>query len=111
MPSSFNPMNLTKLEESLIEEFRARRTFTKVVHSLKGVYEETFVLVDEDWLKSALSRYKEGVVGIVAEIGKKDHDKNCQYDTPRGMTANAYDCTDIHIGYKEAVSDIIKALR
>lgn len=40
------------------------------------------------------------------ELEKQNHDAKCQWSKPRGITASDYDCTDLHTGYAEALSDI-----
>lgn len=39
------------------------------------------------------------------------HESPCQHQEPRGVTANEYNCADIHIGRKEGLSDAISALQ
>lgn len=33
-----------------------------------------------------------------------------EHSKPRDITANDYDCTDIHIGHHEALADLLSAL-
>lgn len=60
----------------------------------------------KDFLTSSLLSQLEDIQKWVAEERKRNDDAKCNHKEPRGVTANEYDCTDIHIGRAEMLSDL-----
>ena len=71
-----------------------------------------------DKIKEALTTYAqqavEGeqtrIVDIITTLQVKNETASCPCKNPLTIDSNNYDCSDIHIGYKEATSDIISEI-
>lgn len=50
------------------------------------------------------------IIATIEDLLAKKQKHPCQYQTPRGETANNYDCSDVHIGHEEFARDLIEAL-
>lgn len=60
-------------------------------------------------VESLLAEQKKELLDLVEKEVEKEKNKKykCEiHNKPMGLTANYYDCTDIHIGRAEALSDI-----
>ena len=53
----------------------------------------------------------EGIREEVERLRKRNDKSDCRHREPRGITADDYDCSDIHIGAAEAFSDVLECLR
>lgn len=72
---------------------------------------ETRELV-KDFIRETLASEKQRVVETVRTLLKKNMSATCkEHRKPRGIDAQDYICTDLHIGYEEAISDVLVALQ
>lgn len=64
------------------------------------------------FIGDVLKDQREGMVKILKELRKQNDRATCQdaHREPRDISASEYDCSDIHIGRSEALSDAIQAI-
>ncbi len=46
----------------------------------------------------------------IQKLREQNNKGICNHKKPRGDNASEYDCTDLHIGYDEAISDVLNLL-
>ncbi len=102
---SYCTCNFTPTVDSSVEESQISKL--QVQFNLSSAYAFALYKMIQKDRQSLITRIK----GEVEGLRNTDMPAKCRlHSEPRGMTANDYDCTDIHIGYQEALSDLLNRI-